>query len=69
MAPPVTKTTVKKTKAADAAQQRSKSLTTGFIPQQIRAVTGDRCPKKGFWRDVLDWQRMTMDLAQAAASG
>lgn len=54
MAPPVAKTTVKKTKAADAAQQRSKSLTTGFIPQQIRAVTGDGCPKKGFWRDVLD---------------
>lgn len=48
MAPPVTKTTVKKTKAADAAQQRSKSLTTGFIPQQIRSVTGDGCPKKGF---------------------
>lgn len=47
--PPVTKTTVKTTKAEDAAQQRREQVTVpaGFIPPKIEAVTGDGCPKKG----------------------
>lgn len=40
---PFTKTTVKKTKTADARQQRKErvTITTGFIPQQIKAMTCD----------------------------
>jgi len=49
MAPPVTRTAVKKTEAADAAQQRREKVAvmTGFVPPQIKAVRGDGCPKKG----------------------
>lgn len=44
-----TKTTVKKAKTADASQQRREqvTITTGFIPEQIKAMTHEGCSGKG----------------------